>query len=58
MVFHAIGACMLARLMRSERGEDLDSDWLLFGPTDAEVVEPQVANDLEGQAGPLLYAAE
>jgi hypothetical protein len=38
MVFQAIGACALMRLMRADRRE-VETDWLLFGPTDEEVVE-------------------
>jgi hypothetical protein len=41
MVFHAVGACMLARLMRLDRQPGFESDWLLFGPSDPEVVEDE-----------------
>ena len=40
MVFQAIGACALMRLMRADRRE-VETDWLLFGPTDAEVVDDE-----------------
>jgi hypothetical protein len=52
MVFQAIGACALMRLMRADRRE-VETDWLLFGPTDAEVVEPEA-----DAAPPFLLAAE
>lgn len=52
MVFQAIGACALMRLMRADRRE-VDTDWLLFGPTDAEVVE-----DEDEANPPFLLAAE
>ncbi|MDB5469080.1 MAG: hypothetical protein JWR84_640 [Caulobacter sp.] len=51
MVFQAIGACALMRLMRADRRE-VETDWLLFGPTDAEVVED------DDEAPPFLLAAE
>lgn len=40
MVFQAIGACALMRLMRADR-RDVETDWLLFGPTDDAVVEDE-----------------
>ncbi|WP_269714056.1 hypothetical protein [Caulobacter sp. NIBR2454] len=50
MVLRAVGAAALAKLMKADRETDLDSEWLLFGPTDPEVVdEPEI---------PLLLAAE
>ncbi len=52
MVFQAIGACALMRLMRADRRE-VESDWLLFGPTDSEVVEDAAEDD-----PPFLLAAE
>ena len=51
MVFQAIGACALMRLMRADRRE-VETDWLLFGPTDEEVV------DEEPEAPRFLLAAE
>lgn len=51
MVFQAIGACALMRLMRADR-RDGPTDWLLFGPTDPEVVED------DEEAPPFLLAAE
>ncbi len=38
MVLRGLGPCLIAKLMRAER-EELESDWLLYGPTDPEVVE-------------------
>lgn len=52
MVFQAIGACALMRLMRVDRRE-VETDWLLFGPTDAGVVEPEADEE-----PPFLLAAE
>ena len=52
MVVQTLGACQLMRLMRSER-RPLETDWLLFGPTDPEVIEAD-ADD----APPILLAAE
>ena len=52
MVFQAIGACALMRLMRADRRE-VETDWLLFGPTDAEVVELEA-----DESPPFLLAAE
>lgn len=52
MVFQAIGACALMRLMRLDRGDEPQTEWLLYGPSDPEVVEA------EDQAPPLLLAAE
>ncbi|WP_172448462.1 hypothetical protein [Caulobacter mirabilis] len=39
MVLRGVGPCLIARLMRAERDEEAETDWLLFGPTDPEVVE-------------------
>jgi hypothetical protein len=57
MVLQSIGACMLARLMRQGRDHQLESDWLLFGPTEPDViVETQApAND---DVPAWLFAAE
>lgn len=52
MVLRGVGACLITRLLRAERDEQVESDWLLHGPTDPEVVEP------EAEAPPLLMAAE
>lgn len=38
MTVRSIGAGTLTALMRAERIRDLDSSWLLFGPSD-EVVD-------------------
>jgi len=50
MVFQAVGAGVLVQLMQLDR--EATSDWLLFGPTDPEAVEPEEA------PAPLLLAAE
>ncbi|HYE44403.1 MAG TPA: hypothetical protein VEA44_01385 [Caulobacter sp.] len=50
MVFQAIGACALMRLMRLDREEAPQTDWLLHGPSDPEVVEDEQP--------PFLLAAE
>ena len=50
MVVQTLGACLLMRLMRTERGP-VESDWLLFGPTDPETVETE-------EEPPFLLAAE
>jgi hypothetical protein len=57
MVLQSIGACMLARLMRQGRDHQLESDWLLFRPTEPDVIaETQApAND---DAPAWLIAAE
>lgn len=39
MILHGLGPCLIARLLRAEREREPESDWLLFGPTDPEVVE-------------------
>ena len=54
MVFQTAGAGWLALMMRAERtraGHEPDTEWLLHGPTDPEVIEDE---DLL----PLLLAAE
>lgn len=53
MVLRTLGVMPLARLL----GRDilqLDTAWLLFGPTDSEVVEAEV----EDEDPPMLLAAE
>lgn len=50
MVFQAIGACALMRLMRVDR-QEVETDWLLFGPTDVDVVDDE-------EEPPYLLAAE
>lgn len=53
MVLRGVGPCLIAKLLRAERLE-VESDWLLYGPTDPEVVE-------DGEAEPpvrWLLAAE
>jgi hypothetical protein len=41
MVLRAFGAGLLARLIGGDRDEGADTAWLLYGPTDEEVVEPE-----------------
>lgn len=41
MVLRGVGPCLIARLLRAERQEEVESDWLLFGPTDPQVVEDE-----------------
>jgi hypothetical protein len=53
MVVHAIGACLLAKLMRLDRDSGPDTEWLLHGPSDPEIVEDSVIDDR-----PWLLAAE
>jgi hypothetical protein len=53
MVFRTAGVGWLALMMRAERtraGHEPDTEWLLRGPTDPEVIEDDEA--------PLLLAAE
>ena len=51
MVLRSFGAGLLARLIGGDRDEALGSAWLLFGPTDEEVVEAE-------ETSPELLAAE
>lgn len=53
MILHGLGPCLIARLLRAEHGREVESDWLLFGPTDADVVERE-----EPDEPVLLLAAE
>jgi hypothetical protein len=44
MIIHGLGACSLARFLREERLGDLDTSWLLHGPSgevEAERIEPE-----------------
>ena len=46
MVFRTAGAGWLALMMRAERtraGVELDTEWLLHGPTDPDAVEDDEA---------------
>lgn len=54
MILHGLSPETLARLLSvdSPRG-DLDDSWLLYGPTEAFVVEPH-----EREEPPLRWAAE
>lgn len=38
MVLRGVGPCLIAKLIRAERHEEVETDWLLYGPTDPEVV--------------------
>lgn len=53
MILHGLGPCLIARLLRAEREREPESDWLLFGPTDPDVIEMP-----EGAAPVILLAAE
>ena len=54
MVLRSIGPVLITLLMRGDRGEIPESDWLLYGPTDPEVVE-----SADAAPGPItLLAAE
>ena len=53
MVFRTTGAGWLALMMRAERtraGHEPDTEWLLHGPSDLDVVEDE--------GPPMLLAAE
>lgn len=52
MILHGLGPCLIARLLRADREREPESDWLLFGPTDPEVVETPEAEPV------FLLAAE
>lgn len=41
MILHGLGPCLIARMIRAERERDLETDWLLHGPTDPAVVEDE-----------------
>lgn len=57
MVFRTTGAGWLTLMMQAERagrgGDRIDSEWLLFGPTDPEAVEAEAEIIVPG-----LLAAE
>jgi hypothetical protein len=53
MVLRGVGPCLIAKLLRAERQEAIESDWLLFGPTDPEVVD-----EADADAQLFLLAAE
>lgn len=52
MILQGLGPGQIARLLRAEQEREPVSDWLLFGPTDPEVVE------VETPEKPWLLAAE
>jgi len=57
MVLRTMGAGWLTLMMRAERARvarpEPDTDWLLHGPTDPEVIAPEA-----DEAPPRLLAAE
>ncbi|WP_425998517.1 hypothetical protein [Caulobacter sp. DWR1-3-2b1] len=61
MVLRTTGANWLTLMMRAERArrgfEPLDSEWLLYGPTDPDAVEDERQDEGEDDA-PGLLAAE
>lgn len=46
MILHGLGPCLITRLIRAEREGEIESDWLLHGPTDPAVVEPEERRDV------------
>ena len=62
MILQGLGPCLIARLLRAEREREAVSDWLLFGPTNPEVVEaaqPEAEQpEAEQPEAPWLLAAE
>lgn len=46
MVLRMLGPRSLSRLMAVDDRRDADLSWLLFGPTDPDVVEPAANDDL------------
>jgi len=61
MVLRTTGANWLALMMRAERArrgfDELDSEWLLYGPTDPDAVEITVEVEVQDE-DPGLLAAE
>ncbi|HRD28467.1 MAG TPA: hypothetical protein PLO65_09220 [Caulobacter sp.] len=53
MVLQGLGPCLIVSLLRASREREPDSDWLLYGPADPEVVEAPAV-----EAPALLLAAE
>jgi len=52
MMLQTVGGSRLVRLMRLDRPAERDTAWLLYGPTDPEVVEPAPAlRPLSGPCG-------
>lgn len=62
MVLRTTGASWLTLMMRAERArrcwEPFGSEWLLYGPTDPEVVQGPDSGQEEDDAPPTLLAAE
>lgn len=62
MVLRTTGASWLTLMMRAERArrcwEPFGSEWLLYGPTDPEVVQGLDSGQEEDDAPPTLLAAE
>lgn len=54
MVLRTVGASLISRLMKLETAA-ADSDWLLFGPSDPDLVEPE---EPAFRDEPWLLAAE
>jgi hypothetical protein len=50
MILQTTGGSVLVALMRFDRAAERDTEWLLFGPTDPEVVE--AATELRIPTGP------
>lgn len=54
MTVQGFGACMLVAMMRRDRVADLDTSWLLHGPS-----EPESEPEAEAELPPVLrWAAE
>lgn len=53
MILLTIGAEMLARLMRSEGERGGDSAWLLYGPSDPQIVAADPENAEPEAAWPI-----
>jgi len=60
MIVQGLGACRMMQLLRGERARDLDSSWLLHGPTEepAELADQLVAANEEEPIPAWRYAAE
>lgn len=54
MILHGLGACLITRLIRAERGDEIEADSLL---TETEVVEPP-EDEAAAQTTVWLLAAE
>lgn len=56
MIVRILGVDLLTLLMSLDRPAEADMSWLLYGPSDELVVEPQEAPDEDLEA--LRWAAE